>query len=163
MAVNNPFTANSPDTEAYSSLFLREDELQIGLVTIFEAAARLKTIGENSRGETNLNWAEIKAIISVGAKPDSVMNLAQRLGVTKQALTKTLRALEANGFISRKNDKRDKRRQIICLTAKGSTIERRISDKMRSHLARAYRSAGKDAVFGADQVLWSLLTLKDTP
>ncbi len=157
MAVNNPFTKNLPDSENYSRLFLRKEELQIGMVAILEAAAKLKSQSQNARNNFALTWAEAKVLLSLGAKEDSVLNLCLRLDVTKQALTKTLRTLEAKGLIERKSDRRDRRRQILSLSEAGFVLNNELGRDMRALLTRAYRQSGADAVYGSDQVLWSIL------
>ena len=157
MAVKNPFTAISPDSENYSRLFLRDEELQIGLAAIFEAAAKLKNQSQTNRERLGFNWSDAKVLVALGAKPDSVLNLALRLDVTKQALTKTLRTLEQNGLLARQTDRRDKRRQILNLTELGKEKNSELGQDMRALLTRAYRQSGAEAVYGSDQVLWALL------
>ena len=157
MAVNNPFNATEPDTTKHSRLFLRDDELDFGLATIFEVAAKLKAICESDEKNAKYNWAEIKALIAINAKNDTVLNLASRLAITKQALTKILRKLEEENLIERSDDRRDKRRKLLKLSVSGQSELSDISSKMRATLARAYRNAGAEAVFGSDQVLWAIL------
>ena len=43
--------------------------------------------------------------------------------------------------------------ELAQLTAEGRAFEARVSERMRSHLARAYRSGGLDAVPGARRIL----------
>lgn len=162
MAVIHPFNASTPNTETYSRLFLREEELQFGLAAIFEVAATLKNLCANDCAKFDLNWAEAKAIITIGAKADTVLNLGHRLAVTKQAFTKTLRSLEKRKILARIDDPRDKRRKIISLTDLGREIERDFGVNMRAALAQAYRNVGADAVFGSDQVLWSIIALSQS-
>jgi DNA-binding MarR family transcriptional regulator len=157
MTAINPFKKTTPDTLAYSRLFLRDEELQIGLAALFEVTSALKLAGEQTRAKFGLTWAETKTLLSIAAKADSVMNLGIRLAVTKQALTKTLRNLENLGLVSRIDDKVDKRRKIMSLTTKGQKVERDVTEKMRIALARAYKQAGAESVIGFDQVLWSIL------
>ena len=157
MAAIHPFKQTSPDPLAYSRLFLRDEVLQLALAALFEAVAAIKLAGEKTRANSKLSWAETKTLLSLGAKPDSVMNLGIRLAVTKQALTKTLRKLENDGLLQRIEDKVDKRRKIMSLTPKGREIEHDVTAQMRRLLTRAYKQAGAEAVIGFDQVLWSIL------
>ncbi len=157
MAVINPFNYTTPDTESYSRLFLRQEELQYGIAALFEAVAKLKSIAYDECIKLGYSWADVTLIIALGAKPDTVLNLATRLSVTKQALTKTIRNLEELQIIARKLDNRDKRRNHLSLTKKGIEANNSISKIMRSSLAKAYRMAGAEAVFGSDQVLWSII------
>lgn len=146
-----------PDSDNYSFLYLREEELHYGLCAMFEAIATIKASGETQRQKANLSWAEAQALILISAKPDTVLNLAARLNVTKQAFTKTLRILEKDAFIARKQDRTDKRRNLITITEAGNACVLKLTRDMKNSLARARRSAGADAVYGSDQVLWSLI------
>lgn len=162
MAAIHPFNKTSPDTSTYSRLFLRDEELQFGLASLFEAIGVLKSLCDEQREENNLSWAEVKTLISINAKPDSVLNLGQRLSVTKQALTKTLRKLENENLISRSDDRRDKRRKIIIITQLGQNILQKTIAPMRNNLAMSYKNAGADSVYGFDQVLWAIIGGKNT-
>jgi len=163
MAVIHPFNATTPNNETYSRLFLREDELQFGLAAIFEVAAVLKNMCADDCNNAQINWAEAKAIIAIGAKADTVLNLAKRMAVTKQAFTKTLRNLEKRQILARIDDSRDRRRKVISLTELGREVERELGNAMRGVLAEAYRNVGADAVFGSDQVLWSIIATSKPP
>ena len=48
---------------------------------------------------------------------------------------------------------RDGRRKPAQLTAEGRAFESKVSERLRNHLARAYRSGGLDAVAGARRIL----------
>lgn len=161
MAAIHPFNQTSPDNSAYSRLFLRDEELQFGLASLFEAIGVLKSNCDIERNAKNLSWAEVKTLISVNAKPDSVLNLGFRLGVTKQALTKTLKNLESRELISRIDDRRDKRRKKISITNSGREILQATIKPMRNALARSYKNAGADSVYGFDQVLWAIIGAKN--
>ena len=157
MTAIHPFNQTSPDTEAYSRLFLREEELQFGLASLFEAMGVLKGACDEARLNNNLSWAEVKTLLSVSAKADSVLNLGIRLAVTKQALTKTLRELEKKQLLQRIEDRRDKRRKIISITKNGRELLQTVITPMRKLLARSYKNAGADKVLGFDQVLWAII------
>ena len=157
MAVINPFDLSIPDIETHSRLYLRDSELDFGIATIFEVSAKLKSVCEDNPQNSKYSWAEIRALIAIHAKSDTVLNLASRMAITKQALTKILRKLENMGLIVRTPDRRDKRRTLLTLSDTGQSEVLRISVPMRNIIARAYRNAGADAVYGSDQVLWSVL------
>ena len=157
MAVINPFNLSIPDAESHLRLFLRDSELGFGIATIFEVAAKLKAICESDDENSKYNWADIRTLIAIHARNDTVLNLASRLAMTKQALNKILRKLIAEDLVIITTDRRDKRRKILQLSVNGTNELARITTPMRDIIARAYRNAGADAVYGSDQVLWAIL------
>jgi DNA-binding MarR family transcriptional regulator len=56
---------------------------------------------------------------AIGVDGTTAVELAARLGVTKQAAGKTISALERQGYVERAADARDARRKIVRLTGKG--------------------------------------------
>lgn len=157
MAVNNPFNTSRFGSNSFTRLFLKDEELQIGLATILEVAAKLKSVFDSNSELYNISWAEMKVLLAIGAKKDTVLNLASRLAITKQSLTKILNSLEYKNLIDKIDDSRDKRRKILTLTFNGKKTLEAASENMRAILAKSYRVAGHEAVFGADQVLWAIL------
>ena len=61
--------------------------------------------------------------------------------------------LEKAGFVEKAPAKGDGRRKPAQLTTEGRAFEARVSERLRAHLARAYRSGGLDAVAGARRIL----------
>lgn len=138
-------------------LYLREEELLAGVATLFEAAAVLKTASGPARTGSHLTWAELRVLMALSVAEDTVMGLAYRLSVTKQALTRNLDDLETRGLIRRTADRRDRRRRITGLTPHGLELLTGATAAMRQRLAQAYRSAGTEAVAGCDRVISALV------
>jgi DNA-binding MarR family transcriptional regulator len=153
MALNPAPPAQMISGSPLTRLYLREDELVAGIATLFEAAAALKTVGESQRGQADLSWAELRTLLALARRGDTVMGLAHRLSVTKQALARTLEALESAGRIERRADPRDRRRRLTVLTHAGEALVAASTGAMRQRLAQAYRAAGGDSVAGSDRVL----------
>jgi DNA-binding MarR family transcriptional regulator len=84
------------------------------------------------------------------------LKLAAELGLSKQAMLKTLDGLESRVWLSRTEDARDGRRKIVHLTAQGASVATEFALAMRTLLAGAYRVAGSEAVAGCDKVLSTL-------
>jgi DNA-binding MarR family transcriptional regulator len=154
--------AAPPPTSLFGSarLYLREDELDIGVANILDAASAIKRATEAKRHELGLSWADGRVLSACGRSPQPVLSLARRLAVTKQALAKTLDGLEKQGLILRDTDPRDARKRIVRLTPAGTRIEHELGALARTKLAAAYRMAGGDAVAGSDSVLRALLGQK---
>jgi DNA-binding MarR family transcriptional regulator len=82
-----------------------------------------------------------------------VQALSRLTGLSKQGASRILRDLEAAGYAERSRGEEDARRRPSVLTDAGRAFEARASERARAHLARAYRTAGLDAVTGARRVL----------
>ena len=67
----------------------------------------------------------------------------------------------AQDFITQRPGLRDRRRRHLELTPKGVEIERMLSEKQRACIARAYRSAGAEAVEGFRKVLLGIVNDRD--
>jgi DNA-binding MarR family transcriptional regulator len=141
-------------------LYLREEELDAGLAMVFDAAASLKAAAEPDRRALDLSWADARALSAAARAAETVLGLAARLAVTKQALAKTLAGLERRGLLERVADVRDGRRRVVRLTDAGQAAERALAAAMRARLANAYRSAGDEAVAGCDRVLRAVAGLR---
>jgi DNA-binding MarR family transcriptional regulator len=61
--------------------------------------------------------------------------------------------LERCGYIEKTPGKGDARRRPAQLTAEGRAFEAKVSERLRAHLAFAYRSGGLEAVGGARRIL----------
>jgi DNA-binding MarR family transcriptional regulator len=75
---------------------------------------------------------------AVGARGTTAVELARRLGVTKQAAAKHIEALERIGYVRRDDDPADARRKIVRLTERGmDSLVRsaRIFDDLRDRWA----------------------------
>ena len=77
----------------------------------------------------------IRALAEAGL---TLTELAERLGVTKQAAIKVVDEMEANGFVERRPAPGDRRSKILALTERGRDVRRaalatshRIEDELR--------------------------------
>lgn len=59
---------------------------------------------------------------AIGTSGTTAVELAARLGVTKQAAGKTITALERQGYLERAADPRDARAKAVRLTARGTEV-----------------------------------------
>ncbi len=98
----------------------------------------------------------IRALAEAGL---TLTELAERLGVTKQAAIKVVDEMEAHGFVERRPAPGDRRSKILGLTERGRDVRRaalaashRIEDELRARPGRRRRRcrpAGAPAVRGA--------------
>lgn len=83
----------------------------------------------------------------------SVGNLLDTLGVTKQSLMRITRELKRIGLIEQRTGDRDRRQRLLFLTSAGKKLEHDLFDDLHKNMARAYTAAGEDAVKG----YWTLM------
>lgn len=163
MTVNtlpNAFARSSSPAAGGPRLYLREDELDLGVSLILKSGDLLKAATEVQRQQQGLSWAEARCLCELLGHALPVLKLAGELGLSKQAMLKVLDGLESRAFLTRTEDTRDGRRKIVELTSAGASVATELALTMRSRLAAAYRLAGSEAVAGCDKVL---TTLTETP
>ncbi|MEV6412680.1 MarR family winged helix-turn-helix transcriptional regulator [Kribbella sp. NPDC051718] len=88
--------------------------------------------------------------------PVTISTLAELLGVTQQAASKSVADLQARGYLSRHPDPADARAKLVTLTARGNAI----IAAARKH--RAAIDAELQAALGADRIEAARLLLIDT-
>jgi DNA-binding MarR family transcriptional regulator len=160
MTVNTPKQGFvRPPTASLSGqrLYLREDELESGVLRFLSIATVMKEATHAVRKDYNLTWSAAHMLITLGRTPTGVAILATILGVTKQSAIKTAEDLEGRGLLMRETDLRDARRRPLRLTDEGYAQARAILVPLRTALASAYRQAGGEAVSGSDAVLSALI------
>jgi DNA-binding MarR family transcriptional regulator len=163
MTVNTPrpnFSRPVPIAPSGQRLYLREEELDLGIAMIFDAGNIIKATTVEVRAKHKVNWTQARALVALMHAPQGVQALSVCLSVTKQAAIKTAEELEERGLITRAPDPRDGRRRTLNLTSTGEQIARDLGAAMRGVLATAYRQAGGDAVTGCDAVLGALRKAK---
>ncbi|WP_210418110.1 MarR family winged helix-turn-helix transcriptional regulator [Ruania zhangjianzhongii] len=75
--------------------------------------------GMRERGYTDLRPAHGFAFIRLSAGPATTVQVAEHLGVTKQAASEMVRNLTAQGYLRRQPDPVDRRQVLLELTAQG--------------------------------------------
>ena len=137
-------------------LILREEELDASIELFVLAEAALWSTAEAAlQGHpSNLGRGHYRAALLLKRRPGiGVQELAQLTGLSKQGASRVLADLEKAGYVEKAAGKADGRRRPAQLTPDGRAFEARVSERMRAHLARAYRLGGLDAVAGARRIL----------
>ena len=143
-------------------LYLREEELTDGIELFFFAGRDFAKALDVRLAELGLGRAHYRALHFVARHPGMpVSDLLSILGITKQSLSRVVRALTAGGYLAQTEGARDRRQRLLRLTPKGLAIEGELSSVQRTRFARAYREAGPEAVAGFRQVLAGLLAEKE--
>jgi DNA-binding MarR family transcriptional regulator len=147
---------NSP---ADPRLILREDELDAGLELMMLAEAALWAAVDQGLEAENLGLGRShwRAAFLLRRRPGvGVQELAHLTSLSKQAASRILVDLASKGLVEKTPGDLDARRRSAALTPKGEAFEAAISERLRSQIARSYRTAGLDGVAGARRILAAL-------
>jgi DNA-binding MarR family transcriptional regulator len=140
-------------------LILREDELDAGLELLMLAEASLwAAVDEGLQAEgLGLGRSHWRAAFLLRRRPGvGVQELAHLTSLSKQAASRILVDLASKGLVAKAAGDLDGRRRTAALTARGEAFEAAVTERLRSQVARAYRSAGLDGVAGARRILAAL-------
>jgi len=140
-------------------LILREDELDAGLELLLLAEASLWAAVDAglATGDEGLGRSHWRAAYLLRRRPGvGVQELAHLTSLSKQAASRAIVDLAAKGLAEKAAGELDGRRRTARLTVAGEAFESRISERLRAHIARAYRAAGLDGVAGARRILSAL-------
>lgn len=145
-------------------LFLREEELRQGIELMFYAYRDFTGEPDSILAEYGFGRAHHRAIHFINRDPGmTVAALLAILRITKQSLSRVLSQLVEEGYVEQKKGVRDRRQRLLYLTEKGRELERRVSEKQRARVAKAYQEAGAEAVEGYRKVLLGLIDEADRP
>jgi DNA-binding MarR family transcriptional regulator len=137
-------------------LILREDELDAGVELMLLAEASLWAAvdaGLDAEG-LGLGRSHWRAAFLLRRRPGiGVQELAHLTSLSKQAASRILADLAGKGLAQKLAGDEDARRRSAALTEQGIAFEAAISERLRAHLARAYRTGGLDGVAGARAIL----------
>ena len=140
------------------ALFLREEELRLGIELMFFAYRDFTSEADSILAEQNMGRAHHRAIYFIGCNPGiTVSDLLNILCITKQSLSRVLSGLMQEGYVIQKTGATDRRQRLLYLTETGTALESRLTSLQGRRFATAYREAGVDAVDGFQRVLRGLL------
>jgi DNA-binding MarR family transcriptional regulator len=140
-------------------LILREDELDAGLEHLLLAEASIWAAVDQGLEAAGLGLGRShwRASFLLRRRPGvGVQELAHLTSLSKQAASRILVDLAAQGLVEKAQGDLDGRRRTAALTPKGEAFEAAIGERLRSQLARAYRAAGLDGVAGTRRILAAL-------
>ncbi len=143
-------------------LFPNEEELRQGIELLFFAYRDFTAEADDILAQYAFGRAHHRVIYFVGRHRDmTVTELLAILRITKQSLSRVLRALVTQGFISQRADPKDGRRRLLALTSKGTALEAELTSAQMRRFNRAYSAVDTDAVNGFKQVLGGLRNAPD--
>ena len=139
-------------------LYLTDEQLRKGIEAMFFAYRGFTADPDRILEGMKYGRAHHRAIHFIHRAPGTtVNNLLAILAVTKQSLNRVLSTLVEDGLVEARVGVSDKRERNLYLTAKGSDLERALSDAQRARMRAAYRAAGPQAVQGFRQVLEAMM------
>jgi DNA-binding MarR family transcriptional regulator len=139
-------------------LFLREDELRHGIELLFYAYRDFTGTADRMLATYKFGRAHHRVLHFIASRRGmTVSELLGILKITKQSLSRVLRALIAQGFVEQRQGARDRRQRQLYLSDKGQSLERELAREQQARVARAFREAGADAVAGYRKVLLGLI------
>ncbi|MBC8339253.1 MAG: winged helix-turn-helix transcriptional regulator [Rhodospirillales bacterium] len=139
-----------------------EGELRPAMELLFFAYRDFTGEADALLADFGFGRAHHRVIYFIGAHPGmSVSELLKILRITKQSLSRVLSQLIEEGFVLQRTDAADRRRRRLYLTAKGSNLERRLTERQSRWIEAAYREAGQDSVQGFLDVLRGLINEDD--
>ena len=152
----------APPTTRPKSLSLREEDLREAMELLFYAYRDFTDEPDAILAQFGFGRAHHRVIYFVGRNPGiTVGALLAILKITKQSLSRVLGQLLEDGFIEQRTDTADRRRRMLHLTAKGVTLEASLTECQSARIARAYRTAGAQAVAGFRSVLCAIINEED--
>jgi DNA-binding MarR family transcriptional regulator len=145
-----------------NTLSLSEARLREALELLFFAYRDFTDEPDAILAHYGFGRAHHRVIYFVGRNPGiTVGALLAILKITKQSLSRVLGQLLDDGFIEQRSDAADRRRRLMHLTAKGEALEASLTECQTARIAKAYRSAGAEAVAGFRTVLRGIINEED--
>jgi DNA-binding MarR family transcriptional regulator len=142
---------------APNPLFLRDSELDRSLELILLAERELTSNASPALRRLNLSPADLRALHVVAKRPGiTPVELARRLGVSKQAVSRQVAMLARSGQIERLDHQSDARKLTLRLSQTGQAQLDEVLELQRRRLRQAFKRAGAEAVEGFGRVLGAL-------
>jgi DNA-binding MarR family transcriptional regulator len=139
-------------------LFLREEELRLAQDLLFFGYREFTAGPDAILAELGMGRAHHRVLHFLGRRPGmTVGELLSILGITKQSLSRVLAPLVAEGYVAQAPGRADRRQRLLSLTPAGEALERRLFERQRETVTRAYREAGPVAVEGFRHVMRGLM------
>lgn len=143
---------STPSVDTTYKLANNLSRLLLDLARDFEKRALEKC---HERGHIQIRRSHSALFSNLGFSAIRLTELADRAGITQQAMGKLVKEMEEEGYVRRRIDESDKRAKIIELTDMG---EKLVTDNLEivDEILEEYRGAmGEDGIADLDKVLRS--------
>ncbi|MCG8507594.1 MAG: MarR family transcriptional regulator [Rhodospirillales bacterium] len=149
-----------PEPEAKTPL--TDEELRQAIELLFFAYRDFTAEPDAILAEYGFGRAHHRVIYFVGRNPGAmVSHLLSILRITKQSLSRVLRQLLHEGFVTQESDEEDGRKRLLFLTDKGRDLEATLTALQSRRIARAYAEAGTDRAREFRTVLRGIINPED--
>ena len=137
---------------------LGDSEMRLAQDLLFFGYRDFTAVADQVLEELGMGRAHHRALHFIGRNPGiTVSGLLAILRITKQSLARVLNALVDQGYVSQSPGFEDRRLRLLCLTASGQALERRLFESQQARLAQAYCAAGPQAVQGFRAVMRAMM------
>ena len=147
-----------------NQLFLREEELRLGIDLIYFAARDLAAEVEGlarrlSTEDSSITPSHLRLLSFLcGEAPQPSTRVMRLMRLSKQSFSRYCSVLVARDWIHQAQLAEDRRQHHLSLTPAGRELEAQVAARLNAALARAYRQAGVTAVTGMREVLLGLVS-----
>lgn len=126
----------------------------LGYNSILEAGdIHLQSIG--------LRRPHFRVLYVIQRKPGAtVKEILAFLDVTQQSISPTIKTLIADGYITQKENLKDRRSRHLYLTKKGFSAWNGVIECQRAHLKKAYESVGFENANGYAHTIYAMINEK---
>ena len=147
------------DIKSRNKIQYTSDELRNTMEALFYAYRDFTGVANIILEQYGLGRAHHRIIYFVRQYPDmTVSELLTILKITKQSLNRVLSELIDDGFVVQAMDKKDKRKRLLGLTAKGIDLEAIITKAQTNFIQKAYDASGNDTdILSFKSVLISMI------
>ncbi|MEP1768733.1 MAG: MarR family transcriptional regulator [Sulfitobacter sp.] len=123
----------------------------VQLVSNFERKAQKWLVGQlHSRGFDTLTQSQLSFLGALDCGPNSASQIASNLGITRQAVHKTVKELETSGWLQSQADQTRRNQRVITFTHEGERMiseARALFQQLDDKLFEGFSPDKIDAVF----------------
>ena len=142
---------------APNPLFLRDQELDRALELLVVALRRIEAETALIRDEADIDTTDQWLLFMIEHKPGATAaDLAQRLALTKQTLSRHVRRLVALDLVATSGDSGDGRKRPLRLSERGRQLAGALANGQKRPLRQAFKLTGAVPVEGFQAVLGEL-------
>lgn len=161
MSVNS--FPNKPRAERLDGrLFLTEENLDRGTLTLLAAARKIEVQLRRSISDAGLSATEVAVLTEICLEPGiDVSSLRDRVGGTTPTIARILAGLEKQELIDRQKAEGDARRRALRLTRQGMGLIDHALAAIRKDMTQVYRQSGEPSVTGAIELLQTIISIHE--
>ncbi|MBW6410871.1 MarR family winged helix-turn-helix transcriptional regulator [Clostridium weizhouense] len=139
----------------YSKEFYLLHIMQQAFSSLYSVSNKLQIVGDQyCEPLTSRQYMAMLAVLHLPKDETTLINIAKKLGTTKQNVTQLVKNLEKKGFISIIPSKKDKRSVNVCVTDMGTDMVVKCGrDGTINFMADIFKDFTKEEI----ETLWKLL------